>query len=655
MESKDKLYISNIDQLKQYPDKRNCYKELMEYIQDDSVRICALYGLRRTGKTVLLNQLAKEMVEKGEKCLYISCSYDLQKDIGPKINDFLDQLQMAVSERYSYVFVDEMTYIKELQGQGAVLSDYYGAQGLKIVATGTDSLNYYLSEQEALYDRVKLIHTSYVSFEEYNRLLGKGMDQYIIYGGTLKKESPYKDKISMEKYTNTSIVNNIIHSLKNSETGQKPLALTELYDKNILTSAINRCINQMNQQFTMNALRKVYESGPLHTGINNMAPYYPYARYVDIEKADQIVKERLQITDEFREFMKPEHLDAIKDYLQDLDLLQIIPSYVSLNPKSGLDHVELVTQAGMVYCHATELIKALTDSDMWKENCGQYIKKEFMNRVDRQVKGYILENTILIDLYQNFPECYVSKLTVSILPQDREQKNQSIDVMIKEKNDIHICEEREFGTKEADVIVKEHETGDVYLFEIKYSESPEDTHTKNLRNEHFINYVKTNFGNVAGRFVIYMGEQNRIKDDMGCIDFVNAETFLKEIPHAHSFKELADKMKFDSVIFKEFTVVNENPFKTYQELDNWKVMEESRISAVRTEKLTMLDKLWTDGLNSGQELITRDEYITRKKILCSEKDYQLGKLQERYLRYKDCIKGEPDIEQTKALHQSIKI
>ena len=43
-----------------YPEKRDCYPKLYKYITehnpDYNGKICALYGLRRTGKTVMMNQ-----------------------------------------------------------------------------------------------------------------------------------------------------------------------------------------------------------------------------------------------------------------------------------------------------------------------------------------------------------------------------------------------------------------------------------------------------------------------------------------------------------------------------------------------------------------------------------------------------------------------
>ena len=658
MESRDFLNIVDIDRLKEYERHRDCYDEAMDAVKDDAVRICVLYGLRRTGKSVLMSQIAKEL-NQAEKCLYISCGCDNRNKLYPKMSDFLDMLEEALKEGYRYVFVDEMTYIKELQGQGAVLSDYYGVQGLKVIATGTDSLNYSFASNDTLYDRVKMIHTSYVSFEEYHKLLGKSFDEYIEYGGTLETPSPYKNKTSMEKYTNTAIVDNILHALENSECGDKwPPALTELYDNEILKSAINRCINQMNQSITMKALTRAYKSSPLHAGINNAAHDFPYEQYIDVEAADQHMKEILGITDEMPFPMKPEHLAAVKGYLQELDLLQVIPVYQSLKGLSGRSDIELITQPGMMYCHAAELVNSLMDSDMWKRPCSADMKSQFHERVLRQMKGCILENMVIADLYNNFKDnCYVSKLNVILKPQD--DRAETVDTFIRLNNSDtgHIISERVFGQKEIDAIVVDRKSQNVYLFEVKYSENMEYDHTKNLRNKAFLDYVEQNFGSIAGRYVIYNGNTGSIKDDYGTIGFVTAEDILSKISKFHeNIAMLAEKMQDLKAPVQDLAVLSECPFLSSDELMNWKIYEEQLINERHAKEMAYLDGLWKSGITDVEGSISLEEYTTRKTIIEARRNDELSKVAQRYETYKSDIKAEPELLPDKhKMHQSIKI
>ena len=145
-------------------------------------------------------------------------------------------------------------------------------------------------------DRLKPVHTSYVSFSEYNRLLGKGLDDYIQFGGTLKEESPYKDGSSTIEYTNKAIVKNIIRSVRGNEH-RDTHALTLLYPEEDIVSTIHRCINQMNQDFLVSAINRnngVFESHPLHLGVDN-ARNFPYRNHLDVEMLDVQIKKSLEV------------------------------------------------------------------------------------------------------------------------------------------------------------------------------------------------------------------------------------------------------------------------------------------------------------------------------------------------------------------------
>lgn len=71
-----------------------------------------------------------------------------------------------------------------------MFSDVYAAQGMHIVLSGTDSLGFWLSQYNELYDRAKIIHTTFIPYREHARLLGSSdIDEYIRYGGTLRAGS----------------------------------------------------------------------------------------------------------------------------------------------------------------------------------------------------------------------------------------------------------------------------------------------------------------------------------------------------------------------------------------------------------------------------------------------------------------------------------
>ena len=72
---------------------------------------------------------------------------------------------------------------------------------MKVVLSGTDSLEFIFTEDEQLYDRGILLHTTFISYREFEMVLGiHGIDEYIRYGGTMSmsginynENSPFAD------------------------------------------------------------------------------------------------------------------------------------------------------------------------------------------------------------------------------------------------------------------------------------------------------------------------------------------------------------------------------------------------------------------------------------------------------------------------------
>ena len=148
-------------------------------------RVMALYGLRRTGKTVLMEQALLEFPHIEQSC-FIQCEY------GDTMRDLKDALN--AHSGCKYFVLDEVTQLDNFVNTASTLADRYAALGKKILMAGTDSLCFAKAAEDSLFDRVELIHTTYIPFREYNYLLGKSLDDYIVYGGTLTDGYAYYNK-----------------------------------------------------------------------------------------------------------------------------------------------------------------------------------------------------------------------------------------------------------------------------------------------------------------------------------------------------------------------------------------------------------------------------------------------------------------------------
>lgn len=172
------------------------------------------------------------------------------------------------------MFIDEITLLGDFIDTAAVLSDVFSMMGMKIVVSGTDSLGFAMANRDELYDRSVTIHTSFIPFREYARLLNiRSVDSYIEYGGTLKMENmsfddpdaafdevAFRDDESTRKYIDTAISRNIQHTLKNDHYGEYFNQLRELYEKGELTNVINRIVQHMNHRFVLRVVEDEFKS-----------------------------------------------------------------------------------------------------------------------------------------------------------------------------------------------------------------------------------------------------------------------------------------------------------------------------------------------------------------------------------------------------------
>lgn len=143
---------------KPYDKKRDCYEQLTNFMKlPTRGKICALYGLRRTGKTVMMEQCIAELPEEEkQKSAYLLCLNGCDM---LEVRRVMEPLYEKGTRNF---FIDEITAVTDFQKYGNVLSDYFSAKGAKVIIAGTDSLGIMLAESDILYDRIQMIHTKTV-------------------------------------------------------------------------------------------------------------------------------------------------------------------------------------------------------------------------------------------------------------------------------------------------------------------------------------------------------------------------------------------------------------------------------------------------------------------------------------------------------------
>jgi len=261
-------FASPVKKLRQ----RDCFDRLNDYILNDSEKVMILYGLRRTGKTTLIRQVIAGMDAEA-----LSHSAFMQVKAADTLADVYADLRLLEAGGFRNVFIDEVTLLRDFIGGAALFSDIFAASGMKLVLSGTDSLGFVFSEDEQLFDRCEMIHTTFIPYREFERVLRrKGIDEYIRYGGTMtpggssyNDPSIFVDPARTGEYVDSAIAKNIQHSLLCYQDGGHFMGLRELFEKNELTSAINRVVEDMNHRFTVEVLTRAFRSNDLALSILN--------------------------------------------------------------------------------------------------------------------------------------------------------------------------------------------------------------------------------------------------------------------------------------------------------------------------------------------------------------------------------------------------
>lgn len=482
--------------------KRICYKNLHEYIYGNSTdRVFILYGLRRTGKTTLIRQLIAEMSEEmlmQTAFMQINSSIDLAK-----LNIDLKQLSKM---GYRYVFIDEVTLMNDFIDCAALFSDVYASSGMKIVLSGTDSLGFLFSEDNELYDRCFMTHTTFIPYAEFENVLGiKGIDGYIRYGGTMslgginynQSGMTFATKESTAEYINSAIARNIQHSLKNYQNGEHFRNLVELYDANELTSAINRIVEDINHRFTIEVLTKDFVSSDLSLSAKNLLRDREQSNdvlyRVDKHEVTENLRKLLEIKNKSEQSVKitEAHKAEIKQYLDMLDLTVELET-VSMTNLNKKEKRTAISQPGMRYAQAEALIKTLMRDDVFRM-LSLTERNYVTDRILSDVRGRMMEDIVLLETKMAKPNCEVFKVV--------------------------------FAKGEFDMVVFDPEKANCSIYEIKHSTKAVPEQYKHLADETKCEETEFRFGNITGKYVIYRGESHETNG----IQYVNVEEYLRNL------------------------------------------------------------------------------------------------------------------------------
>ena len=493
-----KSYVQTVANYK----KRNLYKNICDYVYGDvRDRVFILYGLRRTGKTTLIRQVIAEMNEED-----FSKTAFIQVSAGIGLSDINQDLKYLMNDEYKYVFIDEVTLIEDFIEGAALFSDIFAACGMKIVLSGTDSLGFFFSEDEQLYDRCIFLHTTFIPYREFEEVLGiMGIDEYICYGGTMSlggvhynEKSTFASKKSVDEYVDSAIAKNIQHSLKCYQYGGHFRELYDLYEKGELTSAINRVVEDVNHRFTLDVLTKDFMSHDLGISARNLRNDRQNRNdildRIDKEEFTKRLKNLLEIRNREEQTItiSEDHRREIKEYLDALDLTVDI-DIQTLPVGRGKNFKTVFTQPGMRYSQAKELVQSLLEDGEFQELSIDE-RNAVIERILSDIKGRMMEDIVLLETKIANPKKQVFQL--------------------------------QFAVGEFDMVVADNANATCEIYEVKHSKEQAKEQFRHLIDEEKLKNTEFRYGKITKRTVIYRGENATLENG---IEYRNVEDYLKSL------------------------------------------------------------------------------------------------------------------------------
>lgn len=482
--------------------KRDCFSTLQKFVNGSyDGKICILYGLRRTGKTTLLFQMLSELPIERTAYIKVQTTDDMSQ--------LTKDLKALFELGYRYVFIDEITLLSDFIGTAAVLSDVFSMMGMKIVVSGTDSLGFAMANRDELYDRSVTIHTSFIPFREYARLLNIcSVDSYIEYGGTLKMENmsfddpdaafdevAFRDDESTRKYIDTAISRNIQHTLKNDHYGEYFNQLRELYEKGELTNVVNRIVQHMNHRFVLRVVEDEFKSHDFGSAKELLLHDLPAERATVLyDVNEKQILERLKAIIEVKEKnettvpVTQEHIDKVKKYLLMLDLIVNCPERYESGKQA--EHI-VFSQPGMRYAIAKALVYSLMQ-DAYFASISEADKAYITGKILDDVKGRMLEDIVMLEVRKTAPSTMEA---------------------FKFKFD---------AGGEFDMVIYDKTSQNCRIYEIKHSAKVNEKQTIHLRDAEKCQIIENRFGPISGKFVLYRGKDTFAEG----VQYLNVENFL---------------------------------------------------------------------------------------------------------------------------------
>lgn len=256
--------------------KREEYLKKVRGFYDDSETIKVVTGIRRCGKSTLLDMIIDELKEKGvkdEDIIVIKLDKRPYKNI-TKPNELEELIDSKITDdSFKYLFIDEIQNVKDFE---PVIESYRNEQKYSIFITGSNS--YLLSGDlvTKLTGRkieIEMLPLNFYEYLEMKKCLGKNInsiyeefENYIKIGG-FPGALNYDSSDDQQLY-----VKNILNDIFEKDIKQN----SKIKNREMFENVERYIVNNFGSEISTNSIIKYYES------ININIDYRTIEKYIDI-------------------------------------------------------------------------------------------------------------------------------------------------------------------------------------------------------------------------------------------------------------------------------------------------------------------------------------------------------------------------------------
>lgn len=352
---------------------------LMDYLHAkgaENHHICALYGLRRTGKTTLILQAIRSLMDEGvapENIGYFT---------GMKGDSFDDlYIELEAYEKLSFIFIDEIGFFANFLISGNYLYDtLVRLRNCKVVIAGTNLLALYVARRRTLYDRCKIIRVPYLSFYEHCKFVLRDENpsradftRYMQYGGL------FAEPEDIPEYVQTSITDSIVELFETQPEQEVFVWLKPDSEE----------VNWKGYVNTVMMLSSNYVSG---RSLQRSPSMVHDLEVLDTKATKRVTKEFKQyfsLSSQDREYrMKRTGTVALLDFLVHCGVIAVLP-----NRYSDAEPYKCYVTAPFLRFHFTEKLRNMLDAEILDEN--------------KPLFGELLEAAVVSEYQQSHPQAQI--------------------------------------------------------------------------------------------------------------------------------------------------------------------------------------------------------------------------------------------------------